>query len=118
MLLAQAQLIAQLSFYTHAKVSLPNTLCCCRIPLLPNHGNHELEPQYLATYASGLNNNQQFQSYVSRNPTNILAGQSGSDSPLWYSVNVGPAHIIYLSNYADFAVGSDQYNWLVHDLAT
>ncbi|KAL0044152.1 hypothetical protein WJX82_001035 [Trebouxia sp. C0006] len=44
-----------------------------RIPLLPNHGNHELEPQYLATYASGLANNTQFQSYVSRNPTSIVA---------------------------------------------
>ena len=43
---------------------------------------------------------------------------SGSDNPLWYSSNVGPAHMIYLSNYADFSVGSDQYNWLVSDLAT
>ncbi|DBA81199.1 TPA: hypothetical protein ACH3X2_007015 [Trebouxia sp. C0005] len=89
-----------------------------RIPLLPNHGNHELEPQYLATYASGLANGTQFQSYVSRNPTNIVANASGSDSPLWYSANAGPAHMIYLSNYADFSVGSDQYNWLVQDLAT
>ncbi|DBA96972.1 TPA: hypothetical protein ACH3X1_001296 [Trebouxia sp. C0004] len=88
------------------------------IPLLPNHGNHELEPQFLATYASGLANGTQFQSYVSRNPTNIVANASGSASPLWYSANVGPAHMIYLSNYADFAVGSDQYNWLVKDLAT
>ena len=46
-----------------------------------------------------------------------MAALSGSDSPLWYSSNVGPAHMIYLSNYADFAVGSDQYNWLVQDLA-
>ena len=89
----------------------------CRIPLLPNHGNHELEPQYLATYGTGLANGTQFQSYVARNPTSINANVSGSDSPLWYSANVGPAHMIYLSNYADFYVGSDQYNWLVADLA-
>lgn len=88
----------------------------CRIPLLPNHGNHELEPQYAAKYASGLANNTQFQSYVARNPTSINAARSGSDSPLWYSANVGPVHMIYLSNYADFAVGSDQYDWLVEDL--
>lgn len=94
-----------------------NLLLSCSIPLIPNHGNHELEPQHNATYAAGLANNTQFQSYISRNPTSILAGASGSDSPLWYSVNVGPAHMIYLSNYADFAVGSDQYDWLMADLA-
>lgn len=87
------------------------------IPLIPNHGNHELEPQFLATYSSGLSNNTQFQSYISRFPTSIMASASGSDSPLWYSVNVGPAHMVYLSNYADFQVGSDQHNWLLRDLA-
>ena len=93
-------------------------MCLCSIPLIPNHGNHELEPQFNATYGTGLANNTQFQSYISRNPVSILAGASGSDSPLWYSVNVGPAHMIYLSNYADFYVGSDQYNWLMTDLAS
>ena len=43
--------------------------------------------------------------------------QSGSDNPLWYSTNLGPAHMVYLSNYADFSVGSPQYDWLVSDLA-
>jgi len=93
-------------------------LCLCSIPLIPNHGNHELEPQFNATYGVGLANNTQFQSYISRNPVSVLANASGSDSPLWYSVNVGPAHMIYLSNYANFAVGSDQYNWLMTDLAS
>lgn len=88
------------------------------IPLIPNHGNHELEPQFNATYGVGLNGSHQFQSYIARNPVSILANASGSDSPLWYSVNMGPAHMVYLSNYADFHVGSDQYNWLVNDLAT
>ena len=100
-------------------VQLPDAACClcCSIPLIPNHGNHELEPQHNATYAAGVANNTQFQSYIARNPTSILAGASGSDSPLWFSVNVGPAHMIYLSNYANFAVGSDQYEWLMDDLA-
>ena len=57
----------------------------------------------------------QFQSYVNRNP--VPHTQSGSDSPLWYSVDVGPAHMIYLSNYDSFVEGSDQYSWLVSDLA-
>ena len=99
-------------------VCLPICQVCCSIPLIPNHGNHELEPQYNATYAAGLANNTQFQSYVSRNPTSVLANASGSDNPLWYSVNVGPAHMIYLSNYAAFEVGTDQYEWLMSDLAS
>ncbi|KAL3151075.1 hypothetical protein ABBQ38_012945 [Trebouxia sp. C0009 RCD-2024] len=65
---------------------------------------------------NGVANGTQFQSYIARNPTNIAANRSGSNSPLWYSVNAGPAHMIYLSNYDDFAVGSDQYNWLVEDV--
>jgi len=93
-------------------------LCLCSIPLIPNHGNHELDPQFNGTYGVGLANNTQFQSYISRNPVSVLANASGSDSPLWYSVSVGPAHMIYLSNYANFAVGSDQYNWLMTDLAS
>ena len=90
-------------------MSSDSWLVLCSIPLIPNHGNHELEPQYNATYGVGLYNNTQFQSYVARNPTNVLANASGSDNPLWYSVNVGPAHMIYLSNYANFSQGSNQY---------
>ena len=58
----------------------------------------------------------QFQSYLHRNP--IPYNQSGSTNPLYYSVDLGPAHIIYLTNYDDFAVGSPQYDWLVNDLNT
>ena len=94
--------------------------CCvwCSIPLLPQHGNHELEPQYSSNYGVGLDGGHQFQSYVARNPVATLAGASGSDRPLWYSVDVGPAHMVYLSNYAEFEVGSDQYEWLRKDLSS
>lgn len=88
------------------------------IPLLPQHGNHELEPQYSSNYGVGLDGGHQFQSYVARNPVATLAGASGSDRPLWYSVDVGPAHMVYLSNYAEFEVGSDQYEWLRKDLSS
>lgn len=57
----------------------------------------------------------QFQSYIARNP--VPAAQSGSNNPLYYSVNVGPAHMIYLTSYDNFTAGSDQYKWLVSDLA-
>lgn len=88
----------------------------CSVPFLPQHGNHEIEAQYLGVDVAGLDNGLQFQSYVARNPTPHT--QSGSDNPLWYSVNMGPAHMIYLTSYDNFAVGSDQYDWLLNDLAT
>ena len=40
----------------------------------------------------------QFQSYIHRNPVPYQA--SGSDNPLWYSVNLGDIHMVYLSNCA------------------
>ncbi len=86
------------------------------MPFLPQHGNHEIEAQYLGVDVAGLNNGLQFQSYVARNPT--PHNQSGSSNPLYYSVNVGPAHMIYLTSYDDFSVTSPQYQWLVNDLAT
>lgn len=93
-------------------------VCICRIPLIPQHGNHELEPQYKGNYGTGLDNGCQFQSYVARFPVASLAKASGSGSPLWYSVDAGPAHMVYLSNYANFERGSDQYKWLLKDLAS
>ena len=42
---------------------------------------------------------------------------SGSPSYFFYSVNVGPSHNIFLSNYIDYTVGSQQYIWLKADLA-
>ena len=68
--------------------------------------------------------------------------QSGSTSPLYYSVNAGPAHMVYLSkcasrtvaslladaadaeshpcvrSYVQFQEGSAQYEWLIQDLAS
>ena len=90
-------------------------MATCRIPFLPQHGNHELEPQYTSATTAGTNNGLQFQSYLARNPT--PHAQSGSTNPLYYSVDVGPAHMIYLTNYDDFSVGSPQYTWLQSDLA-
>ena len=86
----------------------------CRVPFLPQHGNHKLEPQYMGNYSTGINGGRQFELYISRNP--VPHTQSGSDSPLWYSVDVGPAHMIYLTNYDTFTEGSDQCTWLVNDL--
>ncbi|KAK9824485.1 hypothetical protein WJX72_010710 [[Myrmecia] bisecta] len=87
-----------------------------RVPLIPNHGNHELEPQGDGHYAAGLDGGRQFTPYISRIPVPYQG--SGSPSPLYYSVDVGPAHLIQLTNYDDWAPGSPQHQWLVKDLAT
>ncbi|KAK9816855.1 hypothetical protein WJX72_006186 [[Myrmecia] bisecta] len=88
-----------------------------KVPLIPNHGNHELEPQDNAAYGKngGLDGGRQFNSYISRIPVPYKG--SNSSSPLWYSVDVGPVHIISLSNYDDFSPGSPQYKFLTQDLA-
>ena len=42
---------------------------------------------------------------------------SGSPSYFFYSVDVGPSHNIFLSNYVDYTAGSQQWIWLKDDLA-
>ena len=42
---------------------------------------------------------------------------SGSPSYFFYSVDVGPSHNIFLSNYMDYTEGSQQWLWLKGDLA-
>lgn len=89
---------------------------------IPTHGSHELEPQGNASYHAGLYptdshpEGSQFQAYTHRNP--VPYNQSGSSNVLYYSVDLGPAHMVHLTNYDDFAVGSEQYNWLLNDLNT
>lgn len=36
----------------------------------------------------------------------------------WYSVNIGKIHFTVIDNYSDFSEGSEQYTWLVNDLAS
>jgi hypothetical protein len=42
---------------------------------------------------------------------------SGSDSYLWFSFDTGSVHVLSLCSYAGFGAGSDQYEWLLQDLA-
>lgn len=43
--------------------------------------------------------------------------EARSSSPLWWSRDVGPAHVIGLCSYADTSDGSVQRRWLERDLA-
>ncbi|KAK9826440.1 hypothetical protein WJX81_005915 [Elliptochloris bilobata] len=74
-------------------------------PLNGGTGNHEEEQQ-----ADGS----AFRSVRARWPTPHAA--SGSDSPFFYSIETGPVHSIFLSNYHDYTNGSDQARWLARDL--
>lgn len=67
-------------------------------------GNHEV--------SSGGEN---WVNYKARYPNQH--SEVGSDSFLWYSFETGPAHVIMLCSYADFASTSAQYQWAAKDLA-
>jgi predicted phosphodiesterase len=43
--------------------------------------------------------------------------QSGSDSEFYYSFNYSMIHFVAICSDVDYSIGSDQYNWLVDDLA-
>ena len=46
-----------------------------------------------------------------------MPAPASSASNTWYSIDIGSAHWVTLSNYHPFAPGSPQYNWLKADLA-
>ncbi|CAN0846969.1 Purple acid phosphatase 22 [Linum grandiflorum] len=73
-------------------------------PWMVTEGNHEIE-----------STNDVFKSYNAR--WLMPHKQSGSTSNLYYSFDVLGAHIIMLGSCTDFELGSDQYKWLVADLA-
>jgi len=80
-------------------------------PLMANQlhlfcpGNHDL--------AEGA---EQGVAYSARYPS--PSESSGSTSPLWYSVDIGPVHLVSLAGqYSPIWPGSAQYAWLLEDLA-
>ncbi|KAK9861505.1 hypothetical protein WJX84_007459 [Apatococcus fuscideae] len=81
-------------------------------PYLQSHaflgieGNHEQEPNI---------NGVQFQSYLARYQAPGV--ESGSNTTLYYSFDMGPAHVVMLGSYVDYGKNSSQYQWLVNDLA-
>ncbi|CAN0846968.1 Purple acid phosphatase 22 [Linum grandiflorum] len=81
-----------------------------RRPWMVTQGNHEMEGGLLF-----VETNDVFKSYNAR--WLMPHKQSGSTSNLYYSFDVLGAHIIMLGSCTDFELGSDQYKWLVADLA-
>jgi len=60
----------------------------------PSFGNHEHHSKYLSDGFTVPNNGK------------------------WYSVNICNVHFTVIDNYSDFREGSDQYKWLISDLAS
>lgn len=69
-------------------------------------GNHEIE--------KGMEN---WIHYTNRYPSMHLKTDSRSPSDLFYSFNVGLAHVVALCSYCPSEPGSAQYEWLNYDLA-
>lgn len=78
-------------------------------PWMVTEGNHEIEKIPLVM--------KPFKAYNAR--WRMPYELSNSPSNLYYSFDVagGSIHVIMLGSYADFDSGSDQYKWLVGDLA-
>jgi len=77
------------------------------IPVLATGGNHEM-----ANFAGA----EQWQSYVARWPSPYVASES--TSPLYWSIDAGPVHIVALNTYDNFVDDGDriQRMWLEEDL--
>lgn len=76
-------------------------------PWMVTQGNHEVERIPLLVDS--------FKAYNTRWP--MPYQESGSDSNLYYSFDVSGAHFLMLGSYAKFDQGSNQYQWLLADLA-
>ncbi|KAL6622338.1 hypothetical protein ACP70R_032217 [Stipagrostis hirtigluma subsp. patula] len=65
-------------------------------------------------YAPELGETTPFKPFAHRYPTPYRA--SSSSEPYWYSVKLGPAHIIVLSSYSGFGKYTPQFKWLEAEL--
>jgi acid phosphatase type 7 len=72
------------------------------VPVMMAGGNHE------------IGDGEAWQSYRERYPMPYRASESVS--PLWWSRDIGPVHVIALCSYAATSPSSLQYTWLDHDL--
>ncbi|KAG6437253.1 hypothetical protein SASPL_102165 [Salvia splendens] len=78
-------------------------------PWMVTLGNHEIE-MFPIIYPQG------FKAYNAR--WLMPYQESNSQSNLYYSFDVAGAHVLVLGSYTDFDADSDQYSWLLADLAT
>eukprot|EP00246_Nothoceros_aenigmaticus_P004839 TRINITY_DN16556_c0_g1_i1.p1 TRINITY_DN16556_c0_g1~~TRINITY_DN16556_c0_g1_i1.p1 ORF type:complete len:264 (+),score=7.88 TRINITY_DN16556_c0_g1_i1:312-1103(+) len=82
-----------------------------RIPWFFTYGNHEIEfDQKAGAY-------EPHEGFLSANSRFSAPWESsGGVSPMYSSLNIGPAHIVALNSYVSLSKYSPQYEWLVGDL--
>ncbi|XP_057777881.1 purple acid phosphatase 22-like [Salvia miltiorrhiza] len=78
-------------------------------PWMVTAGNHEIET-FPIIYPHG------FKAYNAR--WLMPYQEANSQSNLYYSFDVAGAHVLMLASYTDFDADSDQYAWLLADLAS
>jgi hypothetical protein len=84
-----------------------------RIPLMVCPGNHETKDEH------SVMEDEFYGAYLSRFTTDILARNSASPSPLYYSADIAGVHFIFVNTEFDrnsFAPGQPQYSWVAVDL--
>lgn len=90
-------------------------------PLAPatfSIGNHELQLGDVPNCQPGVGDGRcKGLAYDKRIATTLPYNASGSTTPYWYSVNIGPIHMISLSFEHAYEQGSPQWTWLQGDLA-
>jgi hypothetical protein len=81
-------------------------------------GNHEIQLGDIPSCQPGIGDGTcKGMAYEKRITATLPYNASGSDSPFWYSLNIGPIHMISISFEHDYAQGSPQWLWLQQDLA-
>lgn len=77
-----------------------------RVPWMVTEGNHEVEADYGTTFVA--------YQHRFRMPAAASGAKEGN---LYYSVDIGAVHWLFLGSYADVSASSPQYQWLQADLA-
>ncbi|BBN16973.1 acid phosphatase type 7 [Marchantia polymorpha subsp. ruderalis] len=80
-----------------------------KVPSVFTYGNHEIE------YKESANEREPFVAATHRFATPWKS--SRSQGPLFYSVEIGPVHIVALNSYVSLAKYTPQYKWLKADLS-
>ncbi|KQK13354.1 purple acid phosphatase 2 [Brachypodium distachyon] len=78
-------------------------------PWIWTAGNHEID------FAPQIGETTPFKPFRNRYPTPFRS--SKSTQPFWYSVKMGPAHVIVLSSYSAYGKYTPQWAWLQAELA-
>jgi len=110
------------------------------VPHMSTHGNHELESQYARNNITHMAYNARYPNprdpaVINTEPNYVdqywdqsllpAEGKFVEDSisskivtnNTWYSINIGPMHMVFLDNYVPYSNTSEMYKWLDEDLS-